>query len=74
MFSSVEIVPEVRSAGSFFRSLNLSFILFAKNKWLQQGLRYTLIPVLNVVGIQLEALLNSQNDQMAANYSVLARK
>jgi SAM-dependent methyltransferase len=74
MFSSVEIVPEVRSAGSFFRSLNLSFMLFAKNKWLQQGLRYTLIPVLNVVGIQLEALLNNQNDQMAANYSVLARK
>jgi hypothetical protein len=74
MFSSVEIVPEVRSVGSFFRSLNLSFILFSKNKWLQQVLRYTLVPVLNVVGIQLEALLNSQNDQMAANYSVLARK
>lgn len=73
-FSTVEIVPEVRSMGSFFRTLNLSFTLFAKNKWLQQGLRYTLVPVLNIVGIQLESLLNSQNDQLAANYSVLARK
>ena len=73
-FSRVEIVPEVRSAGSFFRTLNLSFMLFARNKWLQQALRYTLVPVLNVVGIQLEALLRSQNDQLAANYSVLARK
>jgi len=73
-FSRVEIVPEVRSVGSFFRTLSLSLILFARNKWLQQGLRYTFVPVLNLVGIQLEALLNSQNDQMAANYCVLARK
>jgi SAM-dependent methyltransferase len=73
-FSRVEILPELSSVGSFFRTLNFSLSLFAKYNWLRQALHYTAVPVLNLIGLQFETLVHSQNDQLAANYSALAQK
>jgi SAM-dependent methyltransferase len=73
-FSRVEILPELSSVGSFFRTLNFSLSLFAKYNWLRQVLHYTAVPVFNLIGLQSETLVHSQNDQLAANYSALAQK
>jgi SAM-dependent methyltransferase len=73
-FSRVEILPELSSVGSFLRTLNFSLSLFAKYNWLRQALHYTAVPIFNLIGLQFETLVHSQNDQLAANYSALAQK
>ena len=73
-FSEVEIVPEGSSIAGFFRTINLYLHLFARYPAMQRALRYTVIPVLNLVGLGLEKMVRSGNDAFAVNYSVLARK
>jgi SAM-dependent methyltransferase len=73
-FSQVEIVPEIFSVGSFFRTLNLYLTLFAKYAWLRAALSYSIVPVLNLTGQCLEAVSRSENDEFTANYSVMAKK
>jgi SAM-dependent methyltransferase len=73
-FSRVEIIPEVFSVGSFFRTVNLSLSLFANYNWLRRALHYTVVPMLNIVALQFETFAGNKNDQLAANYSALAQK
>jgi SAM-dependent methyltransferase len=71
-FAQIEIVPEIFSVGSFFRTLNLYLTLFAKYGWLRAALSYSLVPVFNLTGQCLEGV--SDNDEFTANYSVMAKK
>jgi SAM-dependent methyltransferase len=73
-FSTVEIIPEVFSVGSFFRTVNLSLSLFANYSWLRWTVHYTVVPMLNIMALMFETFARNQNDQLAANYSALAQK
>ena len=73
-FAQVEIVPELYSAGSVVRTLNLamdSFVHYSSARWLY---RRTICPLVNLFGLGIEKLKLTSNDQFTANYSVLARK
>jgi SAM-dependent methyltransferase len=73
-FSRIEIVPEVKSIGGTLRLNAVSLSIFARYEFIRQTLHYTVVPVLNVIGLVLEGAGISQNDQIAGNYSVLAQK
>jgi SAM-dependent methyltransferase len=73
-FAQVEIIPELYSAGSVVRTLNLAmdaFVHYPSARWLY---RRTVCPALNAFGLGLEKLRLTSNDQFTANYSVLAVK
>lgn len=71
-FAKVEIVPELYSAGSVVRTLNLAldtFVRFNSARWLY---RRTACPLLNLLGLAVESMNLTSNDQFTANYSILA--
>jgi hypothetical protein len=70
----VEVVPESRTPGGFVRTVNLGLNTFLRNRWLQRIYALTICPVLNILGLGLESLNLTTNDQFAANYSVRAEK
>ncbi len=72
-FSEVEIAAEGSSISGLLRTLNVSMISFTP-RVVGSILRYTVTPSLNVLALLLEALLRSDNDQLTANFSALARK
>jgi len=74
MFSHVEVVPEVFSLGGWCRIMNASLNIFAKYDALRWVFGLTVFPVINLSGLCLEGLTLTSNDQMAGNYSALARK
>lgn len=73
-FSQVEIVPEVYSLGGFCRLINAGLNIFAKYDLVRRLFQVTIFPLVNLAGLGLEKLSLSTNDQMAGNYSALARK
>jgi SAM-dependent methyltransferase len=73
-FAEVEIVAEGSSIAGFFRTACVCLQIFARFELVRAVFRFTLIPLLNLVGFCLESLLGNSNDQFTANYSVRARK
>jgi SAM-dependent methyltransferase len=73
-FAEVEIVPEASSVGSFFRYLNWSLSILCRHQPIQQVLHHTVVPCFNLMGLGLERLARSHNDNLTGNYSVIARK
>ena len=73
-FAEVEIVAEASSVGSFFRYLNWSLSIFSRYETVRQIVHRTAVPCINLAGSALERLVNSRNDNLTGNYSVLARK
>jgi SAM-dependent methyltransferase len=73
-FEKVEVVPEGGSITGFFRSINACFSIFARFPQVRLLFRYTVFPVVNVLGMLAEKMSGSHNDQFAANYSVYAKK
>jgi SAM-dependent methyltransferase len=73
-FTEVQIEAEGNSISGFFRTINACLVLFAKYDWLRNILRHTACPVLNCAGVLGEAISASSNEQLSANYSVLATK
>ncbi len=73
-FSAVEIVPEVSSIGGIFRLANWCASILAKYFWLENIFRYTVVPVINLIGLGLQQAFPVNNDQLTGNYSVRARK
>ena len=73
-FSDVEIAPEGNSVAGFFRTTNVYLDMFARFDSLRTALAFTLIPLLNAMGMLAEKLSASANHQFAVNYSVFARK
>ena len=71
-FAKVEIIPELYSVGSVVRTMNLAldtFVRYEKARWVY---RRTACPLLNILGLAVEKLKLTSNDQFTANYSVLA--
>jgi hypothetical protein len=73
-FCSVQVVPEGSSIAGCFRTVNVYFYIFAKYRGAQALLSYTVVPLLNLLGLGCERLARSHNDAFAVNYSVSARK
>jgi SAM-dependent methyltransferase len=73
-FTEVEIVPEASSVASFFRFLNWSLSIFCRYEPIQQVFHRTVVPCFNLMGLALERLAKSHNDNITGNYSVIARK
>lgn len=73
-FSTIEILPELNSVGTFFRTFSLYLSMFARTSWLRTIVNHSAVPALNAVGCGLEHLIPIRNDQFTANYSVLATK
>ena len=73
-FSQVTIVPELSSIGGIVRTMNLALNTFARYKSLRVLSSVTVCPLLNLLGLGLEALKVTDNDQFAPNYSVFAVK
>lgn len=73
-FATVEIISELSSVGSVIRALNLAVDTFARYEWARSIWRGTGCPALNLLGLALENLHLTSNDQFAANYSVFATK
>jgi len=73
-FSQVDLVPEGNSLTGFIRTTNVCLVLFARPRILGQLLRFTVVPVLNILGAFLEVLIPASDDRFTANFSALARK
>jgi SAM-dependent methyltransferase len=73
-FSEVEVVAEGRSVAGFFRTVNVGLHGFARYSAVRTVLSYTVVPLLNLVGLGMDELLRSRDDSFAVNYSVRARK
>ncbi len=74
LFSEVKIVPELYSVGSFCRALNLVGDTFVRFRFARSIYRRTACPILNLLGLGVEKLNLTSNEQFAANYSVFATK
>lgn len=73
-FSQVEIVPEVFTPGGLCRIVNAGLNICAKYEVVRKVFQASLFPLINLIGLALEGLKLSTNDQLAGNYSALARK
>jgi SAM-dependent methyltransferase len=73
-FCDVEIVPEGGSVIGFFRIINAGLNVFARYPAVRAGFRWSVFPLVNLSGELLDLLADSANEQLAANYSVCARK
>ncbi|HUK46047.1 MAG TPA: class I SAM-dependent methyltransferase [Terriglobales bacterium] len=73
-FSHLTLVPELSSIGGILRTMNLAADTFARLRLLRALLSVTACPLLNLLGLGLEALKVTHNDQFAPNYSVFAVK
>ena len=74
LFSRVEIIPETSSLGGLLRTANLGLHTFARNRLLRKLHEVTVCPCLNLLGMALEKLELTRNDQFTPNYSVRAIK
>jgi SAM-dependent methyltransferase len=73
-FATVEIVPELYSVGSILRTINLALDSFVRYRFARLVYRQTACPLLNLLGLGLEKLNLTSNDQFTANYSIRAVK
>ena len=73
-FATVEIIPELHSVAGLVRTVNLGLDAFVRYKTARLVYRLTLSPMLNLLGLALEGLNLTSNDQFATNFSVRAVK
>jgi SAM-dependent methyltransferase len=73
-FTHVELAPEGNSLIGLIRTINVWMVTFAKPTALVWLLRFTMVPLLNVVGIFLQSVIRTTDDRFTANFSVRAQK
>jgi SAM-dependent methyltransferase len=73
-FAQVEIVPELYSVSSVLRTINLATNVFLHYEAARAVFRRTVCPLINVLGLAMEGMRLTTNDQFTANYSVFAVK
>lgn len=73
-FNNVQIIAETSSIGGLCRTLNLATHTFAHFGILRKLHEFTVCPCLNLLGMAIENLKLTRNDQFTPNYSVLAIK
>jgi hypothetical protein len=75
-FNTVEVVAEGGSVAGFFRTLNRYLWIFTGRAWgrpLRTALRYSLIPLHNILGRILDQYLKA-GDQFALKWLGIASK
>ena len=73
-FSNVEIRAQGSSITVFFRTVAVWLSFFSKPRILNKLIRCTLVPLLNITGQGLETVVQTSNNQFAANFSIRAQK
>jgi SAM-dependent methyltransferase len=73
-FSAVDVAPEGSSMTGFIRTINVCLVSFTPVAAFRGLFRFTIVPMLNLLGAFLETLRLTANTSFAANFSVLARK
>ncbi len=74
IFSELKVLPEISSIGGLLRTANLALQSFVPSRVLKNVASYAVIPCVNIIGLALEALHITGNDQFTPNYSVMAIK
>jgi SAM-dependent methyltransferase len=73
-FQEIEIAPEGGSVSGFFRTSNICLNMFVRYPAVRVLYQHTLSPLLNLMGVVLDAASGGRNQQFTVNYSVLAKK
>ncbi|MGA9352272.1 MAG: class I SAM-dependent methyltransferase [Terriglobales bacterium] len=73
-FAKVEVIPELHSVAGLIRTVNLGLDTFVRYEFMRQLYRLTGAPLLNCLGLALEGMNLTQNDQFTTNFSVMAVK
>ena len=73
-FSTVDLAPEGNSIVGMLRTANVGLFMFAKPHLLKRLLQFTVIPLLNLLGAALGALISDKSNRFSANFSALAQK
>lgn len=73
-FSEIEIVPEGTSIVGFFRMVASGLDVLVHNRLFRAAYRWTLCPILNLLGELLDRIFVSRNQQLTSNYAAFARK
>jgi len=72
-FENVEVLAEGNSLTGLIRTLNVFVVSFVRPRILLPACHWTIVPLLNVVGLLLEKT-GGKSDHFAANFSVWAQK
>lgn len=72
-FSCVEVAPEGYSITGFFRTMNVCLNSVVQSRLLRRLMALGIVPVLNIAGVLFDKMSRG-NEQMTANYSVMALK
>jgi SAM-dependent methyltransferase len=73
-FATVETIPEISSVGGLIRTLNQGMDTFVRYRIARRVYRWTMGPLLNLLGLGFEKLKLTSNDQFTTNFSVKAVK
>jgi SAM-dependent methyltransferase len=73
-FHTIEVIPEVHDFGGFFRTTNVGLGTIFRFRGSRSLYRWTLCPLLNLLGLALERLRLPSSGQLTPNYSVRAVK
>jgi len=73
-FAEIEIQPEVRNVGNYFRLTNLAFNSFLPWTPVREVYNLLVCPIVNLIGLGFESLKLTKNDEFASGYSVRAIK
>jgi len=73
-FSAVDLAPEGTSVTGFIRTINVCVVSFTTVAAFRGLFRFTIVPMLNLLGALFETLKLTSNTSFTANFSVCARK
>ena len=73
-FKTIEIVPEVCNFGGLLRAINVGMSMIFRQRGVRSVYRATISPLLNMLGVVLEALNIEFDHRLAGNYSIRATK
>jgi SAM-dependent methyltransferase len=73
-FAKVNVIPELHSVAGLIRTVNLGLDTFVRYEFIRQIYRLTGAPLLNCLGLALQGMNLTHNDQFTTNFSVMAIK
>jgi len=73
-FSAIDLAPEGTSVTGFIRTINVCVVSFTTVAAFRGLFRFTIIPMLNLLGTLFETLKLTSNTSFTANFSVCAQK
>jgi SAM-dependent methyltransferase len=73
-FPHIDLAPEGNSVIGFIRTTNVCLVSLARPLALGRLFRFSVVPVLNILGVLLQSWLPGTDDRFTANFSVLAQK